>query len=147
MPAISMAQFGCAMAAAPVLPVLVAVPEEVPVDEELFVALVSSLPVVSRGFTPVEVEALDPVLLDLRAMAGSAPLVAVAVKVFEGFFVPVLLDLSAMAGSAPFVAVAVAVEIPLLVPVGLPDLLAAVVLAGETSPKRCAALLEGLLSV
>lgn len=102
-PAIFMAPVGCAIAAAPVLPLELAV--LVPVDWESF-SVVAALgrPVVSSGLTPVEVEEPDPVLLDSRAMAGSCPLVAVAVDedffvddsffVAEAFFVPVLVGLS-----------------------------------------------------
>ena len=124
-PAIFMTPVGCAIAAAPVLELELAVPVDL---ESVFVLLALALMEVDSGFTPVEVvePEPEPVLLDFRAMAGSWPLVAFAVV--EGFVVPVLVD--------------------------LPDLLVAVVFASVfagvlelvTSGRSCATSLEVLLS-
>ena len=120
-----MTPVGCAMTAAPVLELELAVPVDL---DSVFVLLALALTEVGSGFTPVEVvePELEPELLDLRAMAGSWPLVAFAVV--EGFFVLVL--------------------------VGLLDLLVAVVFASVfagalelvTSGRSCATPLELLLS-
>ena len=118
-----MTPVGCAMTAAPVLELELAVPVDL---ESVFVLLALEFMEVGSGFTPVEVVEPVPVLLDLRAMAGSWPLVTFAAV--EGFFVPVL--------------------------VGLPDLLVevvfALVFAGVlelvTSGRSCATSLEVLLS-
>ena len=109
-PAIFMAPVGCGIAAAPVLPLELAVP--VPVDWDSFL-VVDSLgrPVVSSGLTPVEVEEPDPVLLDSRAMAGSCPLVAFGVDEaflwMRALFVPVLVGLSDLLLSVVFAGVLV----------------------------------------
>lgn len=109
-PAIFITPVGCAIAAAPVLPLELAVP--VPVALESFF-VVDSLgrPVVSSGLTPVEVEEPDPVVLDSRATAGSCPLVAFGVDeaffVDEGLFVPVLVGLSDLLVSVVFAGVLV----------------------------------------